>query len=50
MPMKLLRGLLANVVICGFLLWLFDYLGLGIQISFVDGNLLVRIMMLMIMG
>jgi type IV secretory pathway TrbD component len=47
--MKLFRGLIANVIICGFLLWIFDYLGLGIQISFVDGNLLVRVMMLIVM-
>jgi putative membrane protein len=31
--MKLLRNLFANVVICGFLLWMFNYFKLGIEIT-----------------
>ncbi|MDR0606769.1 MAG: phage holin family protein [Candidatus Peribacteria bacterium] len=51
--MKLLRNLIANVVICGFLLWLCNHFQLGIHIE-IDANLtetwLHRIAMFVIMG
>ena len=51
--MKLLRGLIANVVICWFLLRLFDYFKLWISIS-VDSEIAVNIrkyvLMFVIMG